>query len=55
MGPVLRRYLGQVQEALGNATPLRVMRSSGALAAPSELLQTRQSLYGIRVGAKVKF
>ena len=25
------------------------------VAAPSELLQTRQSLYGIRVGAKVKF
>ena len=46
VGPVLRRYLGQVQEALGNATPLRVMRSSGALAAPSELLAKDTILSG---------
>ena len=37
VGPILRGYLDQVQMALGGATPLRVMRSSGALAAPAQL------------------
>ena len=37
VGPILRGYLDQVQGALGGATPLRVMRSSGALAAPAQL------------------
>ena len=46
VGPVLRSYLGQVQKALGTATPLRVMRSSGALAAPSELLAKDTILSG---------
>ncbi|MFM7314131.1 MAG: hydantoinase B/oxoprolinase family protein [Cyanobium sp.] len=37
VGPVLRTYLDGVQQSLGPQTPLRVMRSSGALAAPAEL------------------
>ncbi len=35
--PTLRRYLAQVSAALGQATRLRVMTSSGALQAPSQL------------------
>ena len=46
VGPVLRGYLNQVQQALGQATPLRVMRSSGALAAPAELLAKDTILSG---------
>ncbi len=37
VGPVLQGYLHQVQQALGPAVPLRVMQSSGVLAAPSAL------------------
>ena len=37
VGPVLQSYLGQVRQALGPATPLRVMRSSGALETPAAL------------------
>ena len=37
VGPVLRSYLQQVKQALGPAVPLRVMRSSGVLAAPEAL------------------
>ena len=37
VAPVLFGYLDQVQQALGPATDLRVMRSSGALAAPGML------------------
>ena len=37
VGPILRGYLQQVQQALGPTPPLRVMRSSGALAAPQQL------------------
>ena len=37
VGPILQAYLDQVQQALGDATPLRVMRSSGALAASAQL------------------
>ena len=46
VGPVLRSYLRQVQQALGAATPLRVMRSSGALAAPEQLLAKDTILSG---------
>jgi 5-oxoprolinase (ATP-hydrolysing) len=37
VGPVLGRYLGQLEQALGPHVPLRVMQSSGVLAAPGEL------------------
>ncbi len=37
VGPVLQGYLQQVQEALGRHVPLRVMQSSGVLAAPAAL------------------
>ena len=37
VGPVLQRYLRQVQRALGPDVPLRVMQSSGVLAAPQAL------------------
>ena len=37
VGPILQGYLHQVQQALGPAVPLRVMQSSGVLAAPSAL------------------
>jgi 5-oxoprolinase (ATP-hydrolysing) len=37
VGPVLHGYLLQVQQALGPQVPLRVMRSSGVLAAPDAL------------------
>ena len=37
VAPVLFGYLGQVRQALGMATSLRVMCSSGALAAPGRL------------------
>ena len=37
VGPILGGYLQQVQRALGTATPLRVMRSSGALAPVAQL------------------
>lgn len=46
VGPVLRSYLQQVQQALGEDTPLRVMRSSGALATPAELLAKDTILSG---------
>jgi 5-oxoprolinase (ATP-hydrolysing) len=41
--PVLDGYLQQVQGALGAATPLRVMTSSGALQAPA-LLQAKDTI-----------
>ncbi len=37
VGPVLRSYLQRVQQALGPAVPLQVMRSSGVLAEPGAL------------------
>ena len=37
VGPGLHGYLHQVQQALGPEVPLRVMRSSGVLAAPAAL------------------
>ena len=37
VGPVLSRYLAQVQSALGPEVPLRVMQSSGGLIAPLQL------------------
>ena len=46
VAPVLGRYLRQVQRALGPATRLRVMRSSGALAAPELLLAKDTILSG---------
>ena len=46
IAPVLGRYLRQVQVALGQATRLRVMRSSGALAAPEVLLAKDTILSG---------
>jgi 5-oxoprolinase (ATP-hydrolysing) len=46
VGPVLRDYLNQVRQALGDGTPLRVMRSSGALAAPDDLLAKDTILSG---------
>lgn len=46
VGPVLRGYLDQVQQALGEGTPLRVMRSSGALAAAADLLAKDTILSG---------
>ena len=46
IAPVLGRYLRQVQKALGQATRLRVMRSSGALAAPEVLLAKDTILSG---------
>ena len=46
IAPVLGLYLRQVQEALGQATRLRVMRSSGALAAPEVLLAKDTILSG---------
>ncbi|MCP9881245.1 hydantoinase B/oxoprolinase family protein [Cyanobium sp. Alchichica 3B3-8F6] len=46
VAPVLRHYLGQVGQALGPDTRLRVMRSSGALAAPEVLLAKDTILSG---------
>jgi 5-oxoprolinase (ATP-hydrolysing) len=46
VAPVLRHYLGQVGQALGLDTRLRVMRSSGALAAPEVLLAKDTILSG---------
>jgi N-methylhydantoinase B/oxoprolinase/acetone carboxylase alpha subunit/N-methylhydantoinase A/oxoprolinase/acetone carboxylase beta subunit len=37
VAPILRAYLDNLQLALGAATPLRVMRSSGSLAPPAQL------------------
>ena len=37
VGPVLQSYLQRVQQALGPAVPLQVMRSSGVLAEPGAL------------------
>ena len=46
VAPVLRRYLDQVDAALGGAASLRVMRSSGALAPRSWLLAKDTILSG---------
>ncbi|MBD2424205.1 hydantoinase B/oxoprolinase family protein [Cyanobium sp. FACHB-13342] len=46
VAPVLGRYLHQVQQALGPATRLQVMRSSGTLAAPGALLAKDTILSG---------
>jgi len=48
--PVLDGYLQQVQGALGAATPLRVMSSSGALQAPDKLLAKDTILSGPAAG-----
>ena len=52
VGPILRGYLQQVQRALGPGTPLRVMRSSGALAAP-EQLQAKDTILSGPAGGMV--
>ena len=52
VGPILRGYLQQVQHALGAGTPLRVMRSSGALAAP-EQLQAKETILSGPAGGMV--
>ncbi len=44
--PVLRRYLGALERALGPHTQLRVMTSSGALQAPAQLLAKDTILSG---------
>ncbi len=46
VAPVLRRYLDQVQQALGPEAKLRVMGSSGILAAPQGLLAKDTILSG---------
>ncbi|MEB3264892.1 MAG: hydantoinase B/oxoprolinase family protein [Synechococcus sp.] len=46
VAPVLRRHLTQVEQALGPATRLRVMQSSGGLAAPAQLLAKDTILSG---------
>ena len=46
VGPVLRSYLQQVGDCLGASTPIRVMRSSGALATPIDLLAKDTILSG---------
>ena len=46
VAPVLRRYLDQLEGALGAAVPLRVMRSSGALAPRPWLLAKDTILSG---------
>ncbi len=48
--PVLDGYLRQVQGALGSATPLRVMTSSGALQAPAQLQAKDTVLSGPAAG-----
>ena len=48
--PVLDGYLQQVQRALGSATPLRVMTSSGALQAPDRLQAKDTILSGPAAG-----
>ncbi|MGB1775317.1 MAG: hydantoinase B/oxoprolinase family protein [Synechococcus sp.] len=50
VAPVLRGYLDQVQRALGVATPLRVMTSSGALQDPQALLAKDTILSGPAAG-----
>ena len=50
VAPVLQAYLQQVQGALGAATPLRVMTSSGALQAPETLLAKDTILSGPAAG-----
>ncbi|MGB1622750.1 MAG: hydantoinase/oxoprolinase family protein, partial [Synechococcus sp.] len=50
VAPVLRGYLDQVQRALGVATPLRVMTSSGALQDPQGLLAKDTILSGPAAG-----
>ena len=50
VAPVLQAYLQQVQSALGAATPLRVMTSSGALQAPEILLAKDTILSGPAAG-----
>jgi 5-oxoprolinase (ATP-hydrolysing) len=52
VAPVLQRYLRQVRQALGPATQLRVMRSSGALTAP-ELLQAKDTILSGPAGGMV--
>ncbi len=46
VAPVLQAYLAQVQAALGTGPRLRVMRSSGALAGPRQLLAKDTILSG---------
>jgi N-methylhydantoinase B/oxoprolinase/acetone carboxylase alpha subunit/N-methylhydantoinase A/oxoprolinase/acetone carboxylase beta subunit len=46
VGPVLRSYLQQVRRSLGGDTPVRVMRSSGALATHADLLAKDTILSG---------
>ena len=48
--PVLQGYLHQMQQSLGEGTPLRVMTSSGALQAPNALLAKDTILSGPAAG-----
>lgn len=52
VAPVLGRYLDQVQQALGDQIPLRVMRSSGALA-PRPWLQAKDTILSGPAGGMV--
>jgi 5-oxoprolinase (ATP-hydrolysing) len=52
VAPILRAYLEQVQLALGAATPLRVMRSSGSLAPPA-LLHAKDTILSGPAGGMV--
>ncbi len=52
VAPILRAYLEQLQLALGAATPLRVMRSSGSLAPPA-LLHAKDTILSGPAGGMV--
>ena len=52
VAPILRAYLDQLQLALGAATPLRVMRSSGSLAPPA-LLHAKDTILSGPAGGMV--
>jgi 5-oxoprolinase (ATP-hydrolysing) len=52
VAPVLARYLDQVEQALGDGVPLRIMRSSGALA-PRPWLQAKDTVLSGPAGGMV--
>jgi 5-oxoprolinase (ATP-hydrolysing) len=52
VAPVLGRYLDQVEQALGDGVPLRIMRSSGALA-PRPWLQAKDTVFSGPAGGMV--
>jgi 5-oxoprolinase (ATP-hydrolysing) len=52
VAPILRAYLDKLQLALGAATPLRVMRSSGSLAPPA-LLHAKDTILSGPAGGMV--